>query len=304
MYRLSFFSACALLILPVFANAATLDLVKPDTAVHAGDTFTVGVFLDTGTESVNTLGGSIYISPDLTLQEIYYSGSLVPLWISSPKETAPGTITFAGLIPGGLQVSEPSETSTSWGTIFTLILKAQQTGPASISFASDTAVYINDGSGTRAPLFAPALSFAILPRSGAPQTVVLPGTAVPPEPFTPLIESGQPYGYAGSVLVFATQDKNSGISGYDIAASYDPDPSNTDLVWQEATSPYLIPQQDADKYLFVRATDNAGNTQVEVVPPQSVSLPSLLYRWWLPLLGLIILFGVLGILSYRRRTRP
>jgi hypothetical protein len=292
------------LLFPFFAGAAQLHLEKANAPVRAGDTFVVELFLDTGADTLNALEGSLDLSPNLALQEFRFSGSLVPLWISGPQETKPGIVTFAGVIPGGLQIAAGTNSFTTQpGNIFTLVLKAGDVGTATITVGTDTAVYKDDGNGTSASLYAPALSFAILPSTGNPQQAVLPNDTTPPEPFTPLIASGTPYAYRGNVLLFSTQDKDSGISHFDVAASYRPDAGNTDLTWHRATSPYLIPQEDSGMFLFVRASDNAGNIRIEVVPPQTITLTALVHRWALFILCgalLLVILGAWFILRYRR----
>ena len=106
----------------------------------------------------------------------------------------------------------------------------------------------------------------------APFDLVIPSAVVPlsggqakstdydsPENFTPeigrdsLIFSGKYF------LVFATQDKNSGVNYYEVKEG--------GRTFRRAASPYLLENQLLTEWIFVRAVDYAGNTrQVELRP--------------------------------------
>lgn len=269
-----------LLVAPAVASAAQLHLEKSATVVRVGDMVVITLLLDSTTSAINAFEGSLHFSPNLALQDIRYSGSLVPLWVERPEEKETGTVTFVGVFPGGFQEK---------GNLFTLVFAARRAGIANLSFGHDTKAYLNDGSGTQASIITPAvLSFSILLSTGAPHTLVLDDTT-PPEPFTPLIVPGEPFGYSGSVLVFTTQDKDSGILRFDIARSYNRHIQEKDLSWQEVESPYVLSLQDADQYIFVRATDHAQNTYTATVPPQKTSISLFGAPTWFILLFLILL---------------
>lgn len=283
-----YFIFILLLLLPATSFAAELHLDQQTNAIRVGDTFATTFFLDTGTDVINAMEGSLQYSSMLSLVEIRLQGSLIPLWISSPVETGEGAVSFAGVLPGGYQGK---------GNIFTLVFKALQKGTANISFGKDTKAYENDGKGTAAKLFLSTDSFSVGDSSGTPQSVGPEEDIVPPESFTPVITSGEPFGLHGSVLIFMTQDKNSGISHYDMARSYYQNAKESSLLWEPTQSPYALVQGDATRYLYIRAVDNAGNTRIAVVPPQEFSIIAFLFSWW-PLLVLLVSIGV--ILFFRK----
>ncbi len=291
---------CLLLFLPSFVEAAELRLETGMISPRAGDTFIVDLFLDTQSEVVNALEGALIFPSNLVLRDIRLSGSFVPLWVSSPYEKETGVIEFAGILPGGYQEQNSARPR---GNVFTLVFQAQRAGVATITFTSQTAVYLNDGKGTRAGLTVAPLSLSIRPSSGSPQEAVLENDTLPPEAFTPLIVSGEPFGYAGPVLIFSTQDKDSGILRYDVARSYNRYAREKNLPWQETESPYVLTAEDADTYVFVRAVDQVGNTYRAFVPPQKPSIMTLLYTWWF--VGLVLFVGVilLGSFFLGRRYR-
>lgn len=298
MYRF-FFSSLLILFVPLVSNAATLRLETPPTSVRVGDSFVVGLFLDTQSDVINALEGSLTFSPNLTLESIRYTGSLVPLWLTQPAQTKAGTISFAGVIPGGFEGAGAESATAQGGNVLTLVFLARATGSARIAYGSDTAVYKDDGEGTRAPLTTAPLSFAVASTEGASRTAEVPQDTIAPEPFTPIVSPGTPFGLTGSVLIFATQDKNSGVERYEYASSYDSTPS-PGTVWQTVQSPFAIPQGDDAKFLFVRAVDFSGNMRLAIVPPSTVTAISLLHRF-----GLITFFFALCIviLIFRVKKR-
>lgn len=289
-----------LLVIPAIAGASELRLEKSSASVRVGDTFILSLSLDTQDEIINAFEGSLNFSPNLKLKDIRLAGSIVPLWISSPKEKEGNVVEFAGVLPGGYQGSTDDVSSAQRGNAFTLVFEALGEGVARVSFGPETAVYRNDGDGTRAALQASSASFPILASLGTASKDVFPEDTIPPEPFAPLIMPGEPFGYAGTVLIFSAQDKDSGILRFDVARSYNKYAREKGLSWQGAESPYALSQKDLDKYLFVRAVDRAGNTRMEILPPQIKSVKTFLHEWWLVVLGLL-LFG--AILYKRLRSR-
>ena len=285
-----YFFIIVLLILPATSFAAGFQLEQQPGSVKVGDTFTATLSLRTDFDVINAAEGSVHFSPTLALVDIRLQGSLVPLWVSSPIEKEKGVVSFAGVLPGGYQGE---------GKIFTLVFKAVEKGTGRIFFGSDTTAYQNDGKGTAATLSLPTLSFSIGTPSGTPHTVNLEEDVSPPESFTPVVSSGEPFGLRGSVLIFTAQDKNSGIARYDIARSYFQQAKESSLTWIVTSSPYVLASGDNTRYLYVRAVDRAGNTRVEIVPPQEFSIIAFMLAWWPVLIGVAIV--VILLIQFRRR---
>lgn len=294
------------LLLPVFASAAELHMKTNIPSVHVGDTFTVGVSLDTQKENINALDGALTFSSNLKLSGIRLAGSLVPLWIVSPVEKVLGTVNFAGILPGGYKSPVLQKTSSqAQDNVFTLVFTALSSGVARVAFTPRTAAYLNDGKGTYTQLATPMLTFPIGTAISVKQKPDVLRDTAPPEPFTPVITSGTPFGYTGNVLIFVAQDKKSDILRYEIARSYVRNPNFADLTWQEAKSPYKLLISDSDKYMFVRAIDKAHNMRVITVPPQHLSMTALLHRWfvWIFIIFTIGVILFFTIKRYLRRLR-
>ncbi len=284
------------LFFPLQVFAASVFLSGPTHAPAVGDTFSIGVSLDTGSETINAIEGSVHIPASLTLSAIRFDGSLVPLWVVSPHETAPGVISFAGVLPGGYSGTPPKNADQN-GTLFTLVVQTQKKGTAAVVVGSDTVVYRDDGNGTKIATTHAPLALTIVPSSGAPHSAALAADLTPPSLFAPSIVSAEVFGMSGRALVVTAQDKNSGVAAYEIARSYNAHAKEPSLLWKKIESPYFLIDGDSTHYLYVRATDAAGNTRVVTLPPHEFSIGAFFYQWWM-LIG--ILLGMCAILFLRR----
>lgn len=286
-----YFFLIIMLLSPTTACASRLEFTQQPNAVRIGDTFATSLVLHSDTDSINALEGSVLFDSALSLIDIRLAGSLVPLWVTPPVEKEKGNVSFAGVLPGGYQGD---------GTVFTLVFKAIQKGTAHISLSSDTAAYKDDGRGTKATLVLSKYILSVGSASGAPQTVQLEADNTPPETFLPSINSGTPFGLDGPVLIFTTQDKNSGIASYEIARSYASRAKEESLTWRTVQSPYVLEAGDSTYYLYVRAVDRAGNTRVVTIPPQEFSPIAVVLLWW-PLLLIGLLGAIILFIRYYRR---
>lgn len=280
------------LFLSLFAStafAAELSLKNTVSEVHLNSDFAVEVSLNSPNEAVNAFEGSINLPSNLKLKEIRFAGSMVPLWIVKPAEKETGTVIFAGLLPGGYQ---------GLINVFTLMLEPVKEGDAGMAFGSDTTVYKNDGEGGSADLTLHDLSFPILAAAGPENNIPPEEDTVPPEPFTPVITEGGPFGYAGKVLIFNTQDKDSGVSRYEIGYSNLPDRNGKNISWQAAESPFFLPPQNFKLFLYVKAIDGKGNERVATVRAGSYTL---LFAYSLALSVIIIMAYRVRLLIKKRR---
>jgi hypothetical protein len=88
----------------------------------------------------------------------------------------------------------------------------------------------------------------------------------PPESFAPELGRDLNIFEGKWFLVFATQDKGSGIDRYEA------EERKTDKVddgqWKTAESPYVLQDQTLGSYVFVKAVDKKGNQRVAFWAPQ------------------------------------
>jgi hypothetical protein len=119
----------------------------------------------------------------------------------------------------------------------------------------------NDGEGTPVSVMTRNLEFRILKSDGqVPSSKFqVPLDAGPPEKFNPEIEQSQKMFEGKYFLVFATQDKGSGVDHYEVCEG------KRQCVIAE--SPYPPENQQLDKKIFVKAIDKNGNERIEIFYP-------------------------------------
>lgn len=252
------------------AKAASLNLVSQNQEIGVGSKFQVDLMLDAESKNINAVEGKIVFPSNLLeLRDINDGNSVVNLWVENPHEKQ-GEIIFSGVIPGGFSgVLSPYYKGAKPGKVFSLIFVATNAGVGSIEINS-AKVLLNDGTGTEAPLSISNLNISV---SKSAPIIDIPSFGKdldPPELFTPEI-SRDPNVFEGKwFLVFAAQDKGSGIDYYAIhesARKKEATRVNT-KDWTVAESPYILKDQKLRSYIYVKAVDKAGNERFAVLPPK------------------------------------
>ena len=238
----------------LFAAEVSFDTKSQDIKVN--QLFEVGVFINTDEESINAIEGKIIFPQDLLeIKKINDGNSIINFWIEKPKSAPQGPIAFSGIVPGGYNDSR--------GLIFSIAFLAKKGGGGAIEFSGVKALR-NDGQGTEAPLTISNFKFLIsnqpagepIPQITTPKTE----DRNPPEEFTPQI-AADPAIFDGKwFLVFATQDKGSGIDHYEVC--------DGKRKCVAAESPYLLQNQDLDEGIVVKAVDKSGNERAVTIPAQ------------------------------------
>jgi len=248
---------CLLFLVATPALAATLHFISEPEKAGVGDVVRVSVLLDSP-EGVNALQGKLHYSDSLLeLKKVSDGNSIVSFWIVPPRKLQEQSlIEFAGAIPGGYGALD--------GKILEATFLVKKSGAATLRL-SDALTLLNDGQGTAAKLSLPPLQIAL----GSQATGVAPiepKDTLPPEPFTVRIASDPNIFEDNYFLVFATQDKGSGVDHYETAEMpgvFKPRPSE----WQKAESPYLLTDQSLKKWIFVKAVDGQGNERIAILEP-------------------------------------
>ncbi len=117
--------------------------LSPSTGNYTvGNTFSIGVIVNTGDVAINAAQGTLVFSPDkLLVVAISKTNSIFSLWTMEPTySNSSGTIDFGGGIPN------PGYTGSA-GKIITITFRARVNGTAAVNWASG-AVLANDGKGT------------------------------------------------------------------------------------------------------------------------------------------------------------
>lgn len=264
-------------------HAADLFFSKTTQSIGVGQSFSVNVLLSTGGLAINALEGTVSIPADLIGHiNVSDGSSIVSFWVEHPKVTSDGKITFSGVIPGGY--------TGNGGVLFSISMTAEHAGTGTVSFIGTKALQ-NDGSGTQAPLSTRTLQVRISERpavSSTPLPAFQEGDADAPEPFQPLIAQNPTIFDGKYFLVFATQDKQSGIDHYEVQEGGD------DFV--RAESPYLLKYQYLDRDIRVKAIDRSGHERIAFVP-------AIHMRRWITIVievGILVIGGSVLIYFLRR----
>lgn len=264
--------------------------------------FSTTVVLNTQSQSINAIDGTILISEQLASGiTISDSGSVVTYWVQRPEWNAEKrTITFSGTIPGGY--------TGQAGILFTIIFAprtgTEVTNAAVIASANS---YLNDGLGT--PARVTVSSFSLATDGAAPVNQDISDQLfldesrpdnIPPEIFSPQLARDDNVFDGKWFINFATIDKQSGISHYEIQETRSGriSPGN----WKLAQSPYLLTDQDLHSFIYVVAVDRQGNERmIKVFPRQPLTWWQRYNRDLAIVVGLLIVIIVGVVVSRRRR---
>ncbi len=232
----------------------------------AAENFKVEV--DTGTETINALEGTLSLPPGAQIGPIYTGNSVILIWITPPK-VLENTIKFAGITPGGFRGRYP---------IFSF---DGSSNAGNYSFESVNAIR-SDGSGASV-----SVRLSVSPAE-------IKEDEAPPEPFAPVVSSSPDLFEGRHFISFVAQDKGTGVSYYEYASTWLLGPE--DNQWVRIESPKALSSPEIFKRIHIRAVDYEGNSRTI-----STAAP---YHYYLLLFGVIILLCVLLLLrrSFQLRS--
>lgn len=269
------------------AFAAELNIVMEKAEVYRGEIIPVKVLLNTENESINAIGIRIRYSESIKLKSWSDGNSIVNFWIEKPKIEDSG-LSFSGIIPGGYQGKE--------GLILTLNFEALREGSGIITFLDASQLFLNDGLGTKvAPVFK-NLNFNIstpIEKFQIPDSKFQIPDTESPESFVPEIAKDPTLFNGKWFVVFATQDKGSGIDHYLIHESRRMKKQIATNQWVVAESPYILKDQDLRSYIYIKAVDKTGHERIVAVPPQYPLKWYEMYENWVIIILVAILVFVI-----------
>ncbi len=228
--------------------AAHLYFKVPENLVGVGQIIPVNVFLDTGGEDINALEIGVDYSRDLLKLKDWSDGnSVVNLWMERPGSDADKLI-FSGLIPGGYNGKR--------GLLVTLNFETLKEGRAGVSLLDSSEMLLSDGAGTPAKLSINDFWFYV--KEGASKLESdKKKDSDSPEDFKPEIDRDDSVFDGKYFLIFATQDKDSGVDYYEVKEG--------EGGFERAESPYLIRNQRKKQEIEVRAVDKDGNERASLI---------------------------------------
>ncbi|MDP2598349.1 MAG: hypothetical protein Q8P49_00795 [Candidatus Liptonbacteria bacterium] len=251
-WKLKIAPVIAFFVLPFFASAAdfTIMLGEPnESGLREGAAV---LYSET---SVNAIGGKVNVPDGVKIVGITEAQSIIEYWVEKPKwDGTKGEITFGGIIPGGF---------TGEGVLFHFYAKGDAADALMVDKEA-TELLANDGAATEEPVIA-------LPSVPLPQEFALSGSAdiQPPEVLgfqkatIPGVNNDQPF------VMFHLRD-DSGIASSQVAYADTPqDFTSTMLEWREAESPLALTENEADKYIYLKAIDREGNEYVSMISPDN-----------------------------------
>lgn len=277
----------AISVFAVKASAAEVSFYAPDKELGINSIFKIDIILDTEGESINAVEGSVvFPRAVLGIKEISDGNSIISFWIQKPKLNLDNKISFSGIIAGGYNGK---------GRVFSIVFQALEQGNISVA-AENLKVLLNDGQGTEAKIKTKSLLVAIRSSISGSSWVPL-ADKEPPENFEIYLSNDVSVFGGKWFAVFSSQDKNSGIRGYEVAEKKQ---SIFDFLkpfnWNSAESPYVLKDQELKSDIFVRAIDNVGNQRVEhLAAANSVKW----YENWL--VWIIIIVIILSALLPRKK---
>ncbi|MEK7162820.1 MAG: cohesin domain-containing protein [Patescibacteria group bacterium] len=295
---------------PVFS--AEIFFTAKNQSFTQGEEFLAQVFLNTEKESLNAVEGKIIFPADLLeAREIRDGSSVINFWIERPRVK---NISFSGITPGGYIGKN--------GLIFSVVFRAKKEGSGAIQI-DGLRVLLNDGEGTPTSIKVSPFQFSISQKfSSALPMIESIEDIEPPEYFNPTIESDPAIFDGKYFLVFATQDKISGVADYKvregewgwftpleimlrglirlgynlgIAPARFNSPEEFLTGFTVAESPYLLKHQSLNRKIFIKAIDKAGNERVAMVEPRYP------LKWYeFSLVWIIIISGIVVIYFIKR----
>lgn len=274
---MKFFILCFLVFAAIPVLGAQLNFVFPAQEIFVNQQFRADLFLDTEKEDLNAIEGKIAFPADyLEIKEIRDGNSIINFWIERPR-AGDGEIFFSGIIPGGYQGQK--------GFLFSVVFQAKASGNDVIEIR-DAKVLLNDGKGTPAKTIISNFQFSISKEASKFKFQDLSfEDTYPPEEFAPEI-SQDPNIFDGKYfLVFATQDKGSGIDHYEVC-------EKIKTRCAIAESPYLLKDQGLRSYIYVKAFDKTGNERIAVVFPRYPLKWYEKYLFWIIIIIVVLVYYV------------
>ena len=248
-----------LFVLPT--QAARLYFQPQEAVIGSEKEFSVAVNVDAG-KSINAIQAVISVPKELTPVDITEGNSIITFWVEKPNfDESSRLLTFSGIIPGGFQEEKASLLIVKFKTT------KEQEGKAVLTFNKEkTKIYLHTSEGVEDSLELESLTLPII--KGKENIIVKTDDNDSPENFKPEISRDPNIFENRRFLVFATQDKGSGVEYYKVKETRQKFFSIFSK-WTSAESPYILRDQKMRSYVFVKAIDKAGNERITKILPEN-----------------------------------
>lgn len=259
------------------AQAASL-YISPSTSTYkVGDTVTAIVYVESTSQAMNAVSGTVAVSGDVfDVVSATSASSIVNFWVSEPRKQGNGAF-FEGV------VLNPGYTGSA-GRIATLTLRAKKAGSGSLSFSSAT-ILANDGQGTNLLAGTRGATYTIVEGPVPPKEVV-PKEATEEKPTGPDVtppvidvfsETSRDSKSDPTIRVRAHAKDPSGVASYEFSLD-----GGAYLPWEDpAGGIYSFHAGPGAHTLSLRVVDSYGNEArdyiiINVIPlqtPRIISYP-------------------------------
>lgn len=275
-----------------FTNAARFFFETDNKEVGLGQEMEIVLRVDSEGEMINALEGTIYLPELLSVEAIHDGDTLIAFWSERPYLNNDQMINFSGIMPGGW-----------WGRggkVFSFIARTINQGEGTI-VVSNARILLHDGKGTELPVSTESLALHVDEEIALIPVLFDYDDDELPELFTPLLAQDSDVFEGDYFLVFATQDKGSGIDYYEVQETKKRLKDKGEGNWQKAESPYRIIDQTLESFIYIRAIDRAGNIRVVVFEP--TKRPDRRLAIMILALFIILFLFALIIINRRRKIR-
>ncbi len=240
------------------------------------------VVIDTEGETVNAVEGTIMFDPEaLAITRVVDANSIINFWIEEPHVEESGVV-FSGITPGGFNTKE--------SILLSVVAHGVAAKKAPIMCES-CRVLLHDGHGTEADVSVSPYEVSVLPWTPHASEPDRPATLTdrePPELFTPELVWDASLFNGAPTLLFATQDKGSGIDHYQVC--------EFGYGCLRVESPYRVKQRWLPTDMTVIAVDGNGNTREVILTRDKTGYV---------LFGILIVIIILGVhLIWKERYSP
>lgn len=266
--------------MPSVVFGAQAYFVVPQNTVGVGQEALVEVYIDTENISANAVEGSIVFPTNVEIVDVKNGNSSINFWVDQPHVVGKGSISFSGIVSGGIT-----------GKIYLFSIRVKSLNEEDVSFNfGNIQVLQNDGTGNELKVNTMPGKLSVV--DGGVGMIEDKGDVIAPEGFKPEIAQNDEMFDGAYFLVFAAQDKGSGIDHYEVKEGFF-------STYTKAESPYVLRNQKLDVKVYVKALDKKGNERVVIVNPQN---PVPWYRDY-TILGILLVVCLIGFFIQRIRQK-
>lgn len=269
--RLLFFSA----LLFIFFGGNEVHAVEIGFVSEEGEHFAVGqefkvqLMIDPQGKEINAISATVVFSEDVVeVKNLRDGSSVVTLWVDDPV-VEEGSLSFAGVIPGGFEGARGSFEGVRPGEILSFTVLPIKEGGGKI-YLESAEILLHNGEGASVEYTALDLDFTVEGEVAVKSPTAEDVTDSVPEPFR-IKRGANPNVFDGKHFIyFNSKDRIAGIGYYAVYESRTPrDPESiSENSWTVVKSPYLLKDQKLKSYVYVKAVNREGAYRISELEPK------------------------------------